>query len=92
MRMVSGTREDVSIPETVYEWEIYDKPGAKVAAERLTKALVKALQVPSREDAILIMQKALELDRLFGSSDTEPRALAEKALTQGRGGDYWWTL
>lgn len=90
---VSFTGMAVSIPTNATGWQLYSSMrGAGLAASRLTRAMEKALNAPSREDAIKIMSTALRADANYGARDTEPRCVAEIILSKGRGGDYGWAL
>ena len=88
-----GPEGTTRIPLTANEWDLYsDMKGANLAARRLTAAMKKAIDAPKRKIAIEIMSKALEADSKYGAADTEPRGIAERCLSQARGGDYSWTL
>lgn len=90
---VPFTGATVVVPASAEGWQLYSSmPGAGLAASRLTKAMEKALLASSREDAIRIMGKALNADSKYGASDTEPRVVAERLLSRGRGGDFAWAL
>lgn len=90
---VTGTNATVKVPTTPSEWELYcGKDGVEKAAGRMTRAIVKALTAPTRDEAIKIARKAMELDAKFGACDTEPRVIAEHLLSKGRGGDFSWSL
>jgi hypothetical protein len=90
--LVPSTGATVALPSGVSEWELYPVPGAGLAASRLSRALERALLAPSREDAVRIMRSALRADRKYGAIDTEPRCIAEAALTRGRVEDFAWSL
>lgn len=83
----------VKIPTDAAAWQLYsDMPGAAGAARALTAALKRALRASDREEAIKVMREAMDKRAQFGASDTEPRCVAERCLTQGRGSDYSWSL
>ena len=91
--VVPFTGATVVVPTGASGWELYSSMrGAGLAASRLTRAMEKALNAASREDAIKIMGDALRADANYGASDTEPRCIAEMILAKGRGGDYGWAL
>jgi hypothetical protein len=91
--LVPSTGATVTIPSGASGWELYSTmPGAGLAASRLSRALERALLAPSREDAVRIMRSALRADCKYGASDTEPRCVAEAALTKGRVEDFAWSL
>jgi len=90
---VPGVEAEVSIPETADEWELFsDMKGVGKVARSLTSGLKKALMARTREKAIEIMSERLSKYPEFGARDTEPRSIAERCLTDGRGGDYYWSL
>jgi len=88
-----GPEAETDIPTDADSWELYSgMRGVNLAAARLTKALKKAIDAPKRKEAIEIMSRALSVDSKYGAADTEPRAIAERCLTDTRGGDYAWEL
>ena len=90
---VEFTGATVTVPACARGWQLYSSMrGAGLAASRLTRAMEKALNAPSREDAIKIMKSALRADANYGASDTEPRCVAESLLTKGRGSSFGWAL
>ena len=93
MITVEGVENEVSIPETADEWELFtDMKGVGRAARSLTGALKKALKARTRDQAIKIMCERMTKYSEFGAYDTEPRDTAERCLTEGRGGNYTWSL
>lgn len=92
-QVIEGPEGTTRVPDDAEAWELYsDMRGAGLAAARLTKALIKAINAPKRKEAIEIMSRALSVDSKYGAADTEPRAHAEHCLTEARGGDYHWEL
>lgn len=90
---VKFSGKTISIPTSANEWELYSSmKGAGLAASRLTRALEKALNASSREQAIKIMSEALSKNSKYGASDSEPRNNAEHYLSKGRGGNFAWVL
>lgn len=88
-----GPEGKTMIPIDANSWELYsDMKGVGRVARSLTAALKRAIMARYREDAIKIMATALEKHTNFGAGDTEPRAVAERCLSEARGGDYSWTL
>lgn len=88
-----GTEAKTQIPDDAEAWELYStKRGVHRVAKALTRALRRALKANTRERAISIMKDALVDYDDFGADDTEPRSIAERCLTQGRGGNYRWSL
>lgn len=83
----------VRIPTDAYAWQLYDDGGGyEQAAKEMTKTLKQALLTFHRKDAIEMMRIVLVKYADLGAMDTEPRCIAERCLTEGRGGDYSWTL
>lgn len=90
---VGFTGATVNVPTNATGWQLYsDMRGVGLAASRLTRAMEKALNAPSHEDAIKIMKSALRADANYGASDTEPRCVAEIILSKGRGSSFGWAL
>jgi hypothetical protein len=90
---VQATEDTVQIPGDAEAWYLYsDMKGVGRAARALTAALKRALKAPNRDKAIAIMREAMSKYSAFGAADTEPCVEAERALTNGRGGSYRWTL
>lgn len=89
---VSFTGATVNVPTNATGWQLYSSMrGAGLAASRLTRAMEKALNAPSREDAIKIVSTALRADANYCDS-IGTRRVAEIILSKGRGGDYGWAL
>jgi len=83
-----GTAGKTRIPVDVDAWQLYDLPGADVAAAELTTALKAAMTAPKQADAARIMLTALRVAFEFGAMDTEPRGIAERCLSKARGSGF----
>jgi hypothetical protein len=88
-----GTNGSTKIPLNARAWDIfYNKAGAEEAARELTETLRRALKAPTREKAINMMSRVMKKHSALGARDTEPRTIAECALSNGRGEGYSWSL
>lgn len=83
----------MKLPTTVSDWQLFSSMAESCeAAQALTHALVRAIQVSCKLVAIRIMHDAMEKYSHCGATDTEPCAVAERFLTEARGESFSWEL